>query len=110
MKKHFYSHIVETESIVIELNQIDLTEEEKAHLISLMDSNLHHTILDAILSELSNEDKKVFLKHLAHKDHDKVWQLLNEKIKNIESKIKKASEDLKEQLRKDIKEAKEEKA
>lgn len=106
MKKHFYSHIVETESIVIELNQMDLTEEEKTHLISLMDSNLHHTILDAILSELSDEDKKTFLKHLAHEDHDKVWQLLNEKIKNIESKIKKASEDLKEQLRKDIKEVK----
>lgn len=107
MKKHFYSHIIETESIVVELNQMGLTEEEKTHLVSLIDSNLYHTILDAILSELSKEDKKIFLKHLSLENHDKIWELLNGKIKNIEDKIKKASEDLKEQLQKDIKEAKE---
>lgn len=107
MKKHFYSHIVETESIVIKLNQMDLAEEEKAHLLALIDSNLYHTILDAILSELSDEDKKNFLRHLASEDHGKVWELLNEKVKDIENKIKKASDDLKKQLLKDIKEAKE---
>lgn len=110
MKRYFYSHIVETESIVVELNQMGLTGEEKAHLVSLIDSNLHHTILDAILSELSEEDKKIFLKHLASENHSKVWEFLNEKIKNIEDKIKKASDDLKKQLQKDIKEAKEKKA
>lgn len=102
MKRHFYSHIAETESIIIELNQLELKEEEKRHLISLVESNLYHTILDAILSELSEEDKRVFLEHLSLDDHDKIWGFLNEKIENIEDKIKKASDGLKERLHKDI--------
>lgn len=104
MKKQFYSHIVETESIIIELDKLDLSKEEKTHLISIADSSLYHTIVDAILSELSKEDKKMFLKHLVSQEHDKLWELLKEKTENIEEKIKKAAQDLKEKLHQDIKE------
>ena len=105
MKKHFYSHIVETSSVSLELGNMDLSQEERVHLISLVDANLHHAILDTVLSELSEEDKKIFLSHVAAYDHDKIWKLLNEKVKGIEEKIKKAAEDLKIELHKDIKEA-----
>jgi len=105
-KKHFYSHLVETDSLVVLINELDATDEEKSHLIALVDSQLHHTILDAILSELSEEDKKSFLKHLMHEDHDQIWNHLNTKVDNIEEKIKKAAEDLKKELHEDIKEAK----
>lgn len=107
MKKHFYSHIVETESITVELNKLDLSEEEKTHLISIADSSLHHAIVEAILSQLKEEDKKIFLEYLVSDEHDKVWELLNQKTENIEEKIKKAAEDLKTELHKDIKEVKE---
>ncbi|MCL4354703.1 hypothetical protein M1349_04540 [Patescibacteria group bacterium] len=106
MKKHFYSHLVETESLILELNEMDLTENEKIHLVSIIDSSLHYAILDAILSELSEEDKKIFLKHLASDKHEDIWELLDKKVENIEDKIKKAADDLKDELRKDIKEAK----
>lgn len=106
MKKHFYHHIVETDSLITELNELDLVEEERKELATLIHSSLHHAVLDAILSELSEEDKRRFLKHLVSDDHEKLWMLLNEKIEGVEEKIKKAAHALKEQLSKDIKEAK----
>lgn len=105
MKKHFYSHIVETSSLSLALGDMDLSQEERLHLVSLVESNLHHTILDAVLSELSEEDKKIFLHHVAHNEHDRVWELLNKKVENIEEKIKNAAESLKKELHKDIEDA-----
>ncbi len=105
-KKHFYSHLIQVESIVIELDNMDLTEKEKMHLASLVDSNLHHTILDVIMSELSDSDKQIFLKHLSNNDHSQIWEHLNGKVDNIEDKIKTAIEDLKKDLHQDINEAK----
>lgn len=103
-KKYFYTHIIDTSTLSLELGSMDLTPQERMHLISLMDSNIHHEILDLILSELKPIDKKTFLTHLASENHDKVWKLLNEKVENIEEKIKKTADELKKELHKDIKE------
>lgn len=103
--KHFYSHLIEIESIIIELDKLDLSMEQKQHLTSLVDSSLHHTILDAVLSELSDADKKVFLNHLKENNHSKIWKFLNEKVDAVEEKIKKTADDLKTELHKDLKEA-----
>lgn len=104
MKRHFYTHIIDTSILSLELGEMNLNSKERLDLISLIDSNIHHEILDLILSELKSEDKKTFLAHLASDDHDKIWKLLNNKIDNIEEKIKKTAEDLKKELHKDIKE------
>lgn len=101
-QKYFYSHIVETSIISLELGEMDLASSERAHLVSLVESQLHHAILDTILSELSEEDKKTFLKHLSLDNHDKIWGHLKSRIENIEDKIKKAAEELKKELHKDI--------
>lgn len=103
-KKYFYTHIVDTSTLSLELANMDLTPEERVHLISLVDSNIHHEVLDLVLSELNPSDKKTFLTHLASEDHSKVWKFLNGKVENIEEKIKKTAEDLKTELHKDIKE------
>lgn len=105
-QKYFYSHLVEIESIIVELNQMDIGEKEKQHLLSLAESNLHHVILESILSELSEEDKKIFLVHLALDEHDKIWHHLKGKIENIEEKIKTTGEELKKELHKDIDDSK----
>lgn len=105
-KKHFYSHIVEIDSLTIKLDELDLSIGEKNHLIELMHSNLHHTIIDAILSELNSNDKKHFLHVLSSENHDEIWKFLNTKVGDIEEKIKKAAESLKQELHEDIKEAK----
>lgn len=106
MSKHFYSHLVSVETLIVELDSLNLTAEEKMQLAKLIDSNLHHTILDAVMSELSEEDKQKFLEHLSGTDHAKTWEHLNSKVDNIEQKIKTAAEDLKKDLHSDIEEAK----
>lgn len=104
--KHFYSHIIDNTSITLEIANINMSQEERLHLLALAESNIHHTILDVILSELTAEDKIKFMEHLHSDNHDKIWELLNDKVKNIENKIKTAAEDLKKELHKDIEESK----
>ena len=104
--KYFYSQLIEIESIIVELDKMDLSDDQKIHLTNLIDSSLHHTILDAILSELREEDKRLFLMHVHEDDHDKIWQFLKGRVDNIEDKIKKAADGLVNQLHEDIKEAK----
>jgi len=105
-KKYFYTHIIDTSTLSLELGDMDLTPKERLHLISLIDSNIHHEILDLILSELSPLDKKAFLTHLSSENHDKVWKFIKEKVGNIEEKIIKTAEDVKKELHKDIKKVK----
>lgn len=106
MKKHFYSHLVEVDEIHVELEDHPLNEEEKNEVKKIIDESIYHTVLEAILSELSEEDKKVFLSHLATDDHGKIWDFVNNKVENIEDKIKKAADDIKAKIHTDIKEAK----
>ena len=106
MKKHFYSHLIDTSVFSLELGNMDLNPSQRLELIALVESNLHQVILDAVLSELSEEDKKIFLKYLHVNDQEKIWQHLRTKVQNIEEKIKKAAEDLKKEMHNDIKDAK----
>lgn len=103
MKKHFYGDIVEIESVYIELNGLSLTEDEKEELLSLAKSHLHNEILDIVLSNLSGEDKKLFLMNLHENNHNKTWLHLKEKIADVQDLIKETSEKIKADLIKDIK-------
>jgi|SRR3989344_1854784 len=105
IKKHFYTHIIDTSTLSLELGEMDMASDERLHLLSLVESNIHQTILDLVLSELSEKDKRTFLMHVASSSHDKIWKFLKVKTKNIEEKIKKAADDLKKELHKDINEA-----
>lgn len=102
MKKHFYSHIVETSSVSLALGEMELTKDERKHLVSLVEENLHHAILEAVLSELSKKDKQEFLVLLATDDYDKIWKLLKDRVTHIEDKIKQTAQDLKKEIHKDI--------
>lgn len=106
MKKYFYSHIVDFEPLSLELEELDLEEHEREELRDLIDSNVYHAILEAIMDELSEEDKKVFLEHISHDNHDKVWSHLRTRVENIEDKIKSAAELMMRELYKDIKDVK----
>jgi Mg/Co/Ni transporter MgtE len=105
-KKMFYSHLVETTFISLDIGDMELTKEERLHLLSLVDSNVHNSVLDTVLSNLESEDKKIFLSNLHLNDHKKIWQHLREKIDDVEEKIIEKIEDLKKELQKDIDEAK----
>jgi hypothetical protein len=99
----FYSEIIEIETLILELDTLDISPQEKKHLVQIATDTLHHTILDIILSELSEEDKKIFLKNHSENNHDKIWEHLKSKIDNIEIKIKITADMLKKELHEDIK-------
>lgn len=106
MKQYFYSHIVTIDSLNTALESLALSKDEKAHLLALAQSNIHHAILDAILSELSPADKILFLKHVAADDNKEIWDLLSVKVEKIEDKIKAAATVLTKELHEDIEETK----
>ncbi|HET9946980.1 MAG TPA: hypothetical protein VFQ63_02860 [Patescibacteria group bacterium] len=106
MKKHFYSSIITTDSLHIALESLEVSQEEKEHLEMLVDSSLYHTILNAILSELSESDKRLFLEQLLSENDDEILSFLSKKIDHIEDKIKTAADSLIEELHKDIEETK----
>lgn len=103
---HFYTKLISTDSLIAALNELDLTDDQRSHLLGIVESSLHHAILDAILSELSEKDKKIFLEIVTENDDEKIWKFLNEKIDKIEDKITQTAESLKKELHQDIKETK----
>lgn len=106
----FYLKLIETNILIQELDSLGLKPEEKAHLTSLIDSSIHHAIIDEVLSNLSDEDKKDFLKLLdSEKNHDKVLEFLNSKVDRIEQKIKSVADSLVSELHADIKAEKDKK-
>lgn len=105
-KKHFYSHLIPTEPLEYELTSLDLEVNERDELQQMVEDNLHHAILEAILDELSEEDKKIFLEHIAHDAHEKVLIHLRGKIENIEDKIKHTADSVMEELHQEIREVK----
>lgn len=100
--KHFYTHLISLEPITIALNEMPMTNEERWELITIAESHVHITIIDVVLSDLSTEDKKKFLEHMDHHDHTTTWNFLQEKTKDVEKKIKKASENVIKELLDDI--------
>lgn len=105
MKKHFYHNLIAIETIETGLIALDLDDKEKKELMELANNNIHHAVLDAVLSELSEDDKKTFLSLVVSEAHDDIWKMLTEKIENAQEKIKKTANDLIAKLHEDIKEA-----
>lgn len=103
-QKHFYSHLVKITDITIELADMDLSSEERVHLLSLVDANIHSTVVNTVLSELSEEDKKTFLQNLVINDHIEIWSHLRKNIKDIDEKIILVVNSLKRELLKDLRE------
>lgn len=101
----FYSHLIEIESVLLELDKMELSPEEKKHLASLIDSSLRNAILDAVLSKLSDSDKRAFLIKLNSGEDKEIWEFLNQKLDKIEDTIKDVAKKLKEELHQDIREA-----
>lgn len=107
MSSYFYSHLIKIDTIEVELDKIGVSKTEKKDLIFLIHSNIHHSVVDFVLSELDEDDKKEFLKRLNVNAHDKTWVHLREKITNIEKKVEKIGIDLIDEFYRDILDSKE---
>lgn len=102
LNNYFYSHLVDLDSLFSELDVLDLTAEQKKELKNLAREHVHQTVIDTILSQLSETDKKRFLELVALGESEKIWKHLNEKAKKVEEKIRDASEQIKKELKEDI--------
>ena len=103
MKQHFYTHIIEIDSVYTVLDLTNMNKKERDELMVIIEATVHHVVVDTVLSELSEDDKRIFLKHLATDDHESLWKHLNSNLKNIESKILKSVNKVKKDFQKDIK-------
>ena len=104
--KKFYTHLVEIDSLTVELDSLNLEDHHKHELARLMDENIHNVVMDAILSKLSDEDKNKFAQLVHSDDYDEIWKFLKEKSSDIEEEIRKATKEFKQELHKDLEEAK----
>ena len=105
--KYFYSKYIIVESLVEEMHTLDLSDDERHHLAALVDSQLHHAILDEILSNLSEKDKELFLDQMNEDpENENIMDFLKGKVDNIEEKIRMISDKLVKELHSDVKEAK----
>ena len=105
--RHFYSHIVKIEEVTVELDELDLTDSQRKHLAEILDSTVHHIVLDTVLTKLGEEDRMTFLAKLRKDPEDQtLMTYLVERVENIEGEIDIAIVSLKEELIADIKEAK----
>ena len=104
--KHFYSHLIEIHEIYLSISEMELPDDERGHLLSLAEANIHAMVINTVLPELSEDDKKIFLKNLLSDNHEETWEHLLNNAQNIESKISQSLKNLKQELLKDIEEAK----
>jgi len=108
--KHFYAHLTETTDIVLELGELDMSSEERVHLLSLIEANIHSAVINTVLSNLDGENKKIFLSNLISDDNSKTWGHLNKSAVDLENKIKITIDLMKKELLRDIKKARNQKA
>ena len=100
---HFYHSIVSMESLRVRLDLFEFSTAEKEKLMEVAERTLHHSILDLVLSELNERDRKLFLSHHASENHDEIWSLLTGNVKSIEKKIKITAESVSQKLHNDLK-------
>lgn len=106
MSSLFYAHIIEIHTLTEKLDELDLKDNHKKHLSELIDSTIHHTVLDVILSSLSEEDKKLFIEKLRQDpNNQELMDFLKERVVDIEDQIRKAVKELKKELHEDIEES-----
>jgi hypothetical protein len=103
----FYDHLTNLSEIDRELEELIVEHHEKAHLLEIVDSALHHSVMETILTELPAEHHQHFLREFAIRPHDKDHLVyLIQFSPDIESKIRTKAESTKKKFKEEIKKAK----
>lgn len=102
MKKQFYSHLINIERFEKRIERFDLYENERHEIITIFHETIHHTVVNIILTELDEENKKTFFKRVQQDDHSYLWDDLSKKISKLEEKIKEAKNSIEEEIIKEI--------
>lgn len=100
--KHFYIHIIDMTPLYERIDTLHISGVERRNLIMIAESHIHQAIIDAVLTELAEEDKPIFLEHLDSNNHQSIWDMLTDKIEDVEDKIVDVAHRLRDELIGDI--------
>ena len=95
-------HFVNNPKVVLEINELPLSEEEKIKLTETVILLYHQNLLSKFLEKLEAEDKKLLLEKLLQDSQTEAITFLREKIMNIESVVSDAIVELEEQILNDL--------
>jgi len=106
--KKFYDHLVVRDELIVELDKHQLMVEEREELIMLIDENLHHQVLDVVLTHLPKDKHEHFFTKLQADPADEtILVFLKESVEiDIEEEIKTRAKKVKYELLGEIKRAK----
>lgn len=104
MSKLFFDHLIEFEEVEIELKGLDLGSEEKKELEQLIDSMVHHRVIDRILTHLPRHHHAEFIESFHKAPYDpKLLSWINQRIKaSVEEHVKDEIKKLKQEILEDI--------
>lgn len=86
--KIFYDHLTVFEEITIELDKYKFDRQEREEIVRLVDENMHHRVLDVILTHLPKERHQDFLTKFHSAPHDSnLLTYLKKEVENIEDLI-----------------------
>jgi len=102
-------HFVNNPRIVLEIDKLSLSEEEKIRLTETIILLYHQKLLGKFLEYLEADDKKLLMHTLLQDSQSEAINLLREKIANIEEVVNDAIDELEEQILKDLENVKENK-
>ncbi len=104
MAKVFYDHLISLNDILAELDQYNLSHDEKVDIVRTVDTTIHYHVVDAILTHLPKEKHQQFLKSFHRAPHDKKHLLYLKKHKQtIEEEMLRAIKKAKTEILSDLK-------
>jgi hypothetical protein len=101
--KIFYDNLVNLHDLHLKFDKMDVPVEERAELIELADSAVHHEIFDLIMIEVPDEHRTIFLESFGNDPSDEsILVFLKLRVPGIEDKIKERAEAVKRSLIEDF--------
>ena len=87
--KYFFEEIIEIERIPTLLASDEFSENERQYLLNLAKSSIHHKVIDLVLTELADEQMKLFFIEAldTSEDHASTLEMLKAKVEGIEEKV-----------------------
>lgn len=107
MKKIFYSDLIKIEEVFIELDNYELSVEERNEFITIIDETFHFRTFDIIMSRLPREHHEYFLTMMDKNPVDPgILTFLKNAVADIDKIIQDEAEKTKKEIIKEIKKSK----
>ena len=91
------------ENIIVEINSLDVENHEREKLLKMTDELAEHRFLNAVLDNLKEKDKEIFLDYLHGGTPEIVAEFLHRRIEGIEEILKEHGKALEYEIIGDIK-------